>query len=123
MAFSLLRPDAAVVPESARTYADAPFSYDAVGATRAALPTPPTGFEVDHNRVLLGTGAETYARAKAALRRWTMFPAAWLDLLPVGAPQTVGTVVAIRARGCGLWSLNRARPRQRPDGRKTSGTS
>src|SRR4051794_38590238 len=82
------------------------FSYQAVGATRD---TPPTESTVDHNRALLGRGAEAFERAKTALRRWTMFDIGWVELCYPDSPIERGTTVAVLARVAGLRSLNACR--------------
>ena len=84
-----------------------PFSYSAVGATR--IPTPPAAYVVDHNRVCLGSGFETFIRAKAALRRWEMFNLRWVQLCWPETPPVANTTVAILVRAWGLWFLNAVR--------------
>lgn len=82
-------------------------------AAQAAAPlpdAPPAGGEVvDHNRVELGRGRETFARACAALGRWEMFRLGWVEVFPSAAPIRVGTTVGVLARVPGLWSLNACR--------------
>jgi uncharacterized protein (UPF0548 family) len=82
-----------------------PFSYAEVGATRAAIPG---GYKLDHNRVRLGEGAESYKRAVAALRGWKHFDLGWVRIVPPEIPLEVGTTVAVLAH-TGLWSLNACR--------------
>lgn len=84
-----------------------PFTYPEVGATRNAESTP--GYNVDHNRIRLGIGAETYARAKDALRHWTMFGVGWVEVREPDTPIEVGQIVAVVARHYGVYSLNTAR--------------
>jgi Domain of unknown function (DUF1990) len=43
------------------------FTYPAVGATATV---PPAGYNVDHNRIQLGTGAPVFHAARAALQTW-----------------------------------------------------
>jgi uncharacterized protein (UPF0548 family) len=83
-----------------------PHSYAAVGATAT---TPPAHYVVDHNRVLLGHGLATFTHACAALRRWTMFDFAWIDLCWPDAPIAVGTTVGVLARLPGVQILNACR--------------
>src|SRR5688500_3826965 len=70
--FRLTRPSV----EDIRRYLNAqrgqPYSYSAVGATRCD--NRPSGYNWDEHRVLLGYGESTYARARAAVERWAMFP-------------------------------------------------
>jgi len=83
------------------------FSYDAVGATRK--PSPPSGFDVDHNRQLLGSGTATFEKAKQAIRRWTMFKVPGLDLIHDDTPIEPGRNVALFARHLGFYSLSSCR--------------
>lgn len=83
------------------------FSYAVVGATK--IDAPPAGYKVDHNRVLLGTGAEIYQRAVHALQQWRQFELGWVSLAPRGVKLEQGAVVAVKAWACGLWSLNACR--------------
>jgi uncharacterized protein (UPF0548 family) len=84
-----------------------PFSYEAVGATRAGC--MPAGFDRDHNRELIGAGAPVFAAACAALRAWAMFapPLVWIE--PRGIPIVPGEVAGVVAHALGLWWLNAAR--------------
>lgn len=84
-----------------------PLTYDAVGRTDGG--EPPAGFAHDHNRQLLGHGAQTFAHGKAALRAWRMFPAPWTAIEPDTTPIAKDQVVAVHVRVLGLWWLNAAR--------------
>jgi uncharacterized protein (UPF0548 family) len=88
---------------------DLPFSYPQVGATKSQAPGGPKGYRVDHNRVKLGTGEETYQRAVSALRSWKQFELGWVTVVPPGKPLKVGTVVAVQTKTFGFWSLNATR--------------
>jgi uncharacterized protein (UPF0548 family) len=81
-------------------------SYVAVGATRAQ---PPAGYDVDHNRIELGSGAEVYASAVAAIRSWQMFTVGWCQLFNPDTPIEEGRVVAVAIYHFGFWSLNPSR--------------
>lgn len=83
------------------------FSYPAVGATRE--PSPPTGYDVDHNRQLLGRGHEVFERAKQAIRRWKMFEISGIKLFPNDTPIEPNRNVAIFADHLGFHSLNSCR--------------
>jgi uncharacterized protein (UPF0548 family) len=84
---------------------DLPFTYPVVGATRG---TPPAGYNVDHNRIQLGSGAETFERAVAALRRWEMFSIGWVRLCWPSTP-VAGAIFGVVINHLGFWSLNSAR--------------
>jgi hypothetical protein len=57
---------------------DSVFSYPDVGASATDLPT---GYNVDHNRVQLGSGEATWQRAA-----WQMFSMPWVSLHWTSAP-------------------------------------
>lgn len=82
------------------------FSYTEVGHS---LDRSPVGYNIDHNRVMLGKGGEVFARACGALRAWTMFPSPWTRIVPTDAPIVVGQSVAMLAHVYGLWWLNACR--------------
>ena len=82
------------------------FSYPEVGDS---FDRSPAGYEIDHNRVMLGYGAEVFKQACEALRTWTMFPKPWTRISPTEAPLTKGQVVAMLAHVYGLWWLNACR--------------
>jgi uncharacterized protein (UPF0548 family) len=100
------KPSEDVVGQFISSQQDLPFSYAEVGATQTK---PPAGFTVDHNRIKLGKGEETYRRATAALQTWQQFDLGWMTVMPRGKRLDVGTTVAVQANIYGLWSLNAAR--------------
>jgi uncharacterized protein (UPF0548 family) len=69
----------------------------------------PAGYKTDHNRVKLGEGAEVFATAVEALRRWEMFNIGWLQLCWPVAPIEGGSTVAVLVHQLGFWSLNACR--------------
>ena len=81
-------------------------TYLAVGET---FGSPPTGYVVDHTRIKLGEGRETFDAAVAALRRWDQFRLGWLEAGPEETPIEEGRVVAVVARAIGLWWMNACR--------------
>lgn len=89
-----------------------PFSYSEVGATRTVAgsgSSAPRGYNVDHNRVQLGRGADVYERAVEALQQWRQFELGWVTLVPRGMKIEEGVTVAVKAWACGMWSLNACR--------------
>jgi len=82
------------------------FSYPFVGVTQV---TPPVGYDVDHNHIRLGTGRDTFERAKAALRHWEMFNLGWVQLHWPDASIIVNSTVAVIAHVWGLWITNACR--------------
>jgi uncharacterized protein (UPF0548 family) len=89
-----------------RTQQNQDFSYAAVGSSRQ---TPPNGYTVDHNRIELGSGAETFEKATSAIRQWKMFDIPWIDLCWPETPVQAGATVAVLASHLGFWSMNACR--------------
>src|ERR1044071_6475009 len=81
--FTLRQPSRRRIERFLAAQRDRPFSYAAVGASRAQ---PPAGYTLDHNRIQLGAGSATFAQAVAALRRWDMFRLGWVRLCWPAAP-------------------------------------
>ncbi|HEX8888374.1 MAG TPA: DUF1990 domain-containing protein [Pyrinomonadaceae bacterium] len=84
------------------------FSYPEVGATRESF-NPPAGYPINHYRGKLGTGAEDYEKALAALRSWRMYSLSWTKLYWPETEIKEGAVVAVLAKHLGLWWLNACR--------------
>jgi uncharacterized protein (UPF0548 family) len=82
------------------------FSYPEIGGT---LTSAPAGYNVDHNRVKVGTGQSAFDRAKSAVRGWKMFEMPWIQLVSAETPIEAGKTVAIACRHFGFYSLNAAR--------------
>jgi uncharacterized protein (UPF0548 family) len=97
-------------PEAVRRFLaaqrDLPFTYGGNGTTAT---TPPARYVVDRTRVELGTGAEAFELAKAALRRWEHFRLGWVEPWPGDSPLRPGEVVGVLARACGVWWRNACR--------------
>src|SRR5690349_2335964 len=100
------RPDRAAVDRFLESSLDGHLSYAEVSATRVVAPA---GYNIDHNRQLLGLGPEAFEKAKTAIRTWKMFDLPWVELIPENAPIEVGQVVCIAVRHFGFYSLNAAR--------------
>lgn len=69
----------------------------------------PSGFVRDRSETVLGSGAETFKRAKAALRAWRMFDLGWVRVANAGAAIAQGQIVGVEVHALGLWSLNLSR--------------
>lgn len=82
------------------------FSYSEVGASRGS---PPKGYLVDHNRVLLGRGRKAFEAASSAMKDWKMFDLGWVTVFPQHPPIEVGQAVAVVISHLGFWSINLAR--------------
>jgi len=105
--FRITEPSAEDVDEFIARQKILPFTYAEVGATNT---TPPSsGYNVDHNRILLGTGEAIYKAGVEALKNWRHFDLGWVTVVPRGVPIEVGATVAVKARAFGSWSLNACR--------------
>jgi uncharacterized protein (UPF0548 family) len=105
--FKCRKPSEEAVERFIFSQRELPFSYSQPGATRRE--TPPSGYNVDHNRILLGMGSEIFERAAAALRKWKQFDLGWVKIVPPETAIEVDAVVAVQARTFGFWSLNACR--------------
>jgi len=106
--FLLTRPTDAQIKEFLETRKADSFSYREVGATRPHG-SPPAGYNVDRNGLILGYGENDFARAKTAVREWKMFDVPGMDLLFPDTPIEPGRDVAPLARHLGFYSLNSCR--------------
>ena len=104
--FSLTEPSDSDIVAFISAQSDRPFSYAEVGATRGSAPS---GYNVDHNRIQLGSGAEVYERAVVALKLWRQFQLGWVTVAPRGVKIETGATVAVKALAFGMWSLNACR--------------
>lgn len=105
--FLLRQPSEAVIQQFISFQDALPFSYREVGATRSDA--PPAGYTVDHNRIRLGEGENTYQLAVSALQSWKQFELGWVTIVPLSTPVEVGRTVAVQANTFGFWSLSAAR--------------
>ena len=104
--FFLLKPDSQRIEKFLAEQRHRTFSYRDVGRTRRGAPP---GYRVDHNRVRLGEGRASFARAVNAMRSWTTFDLGWVSAHPTGPEIVPGMTVAVRCRHFGFWSLNACR--------------
>jgi uncharacterized protein (UPF0548 family) len=105
--FLINKPNEQIIAQFLELQKDKPFSYSNVGATRNS--NAPRGYNLDHNRIMLGTGRDVFNRAIQAVRSWKMFDFAWLKLCFDNTPIELGSTVAILVNHFGFWSLNAAR--------------
>ncbi|KAL6049351.1 DUF1990 domain-containing protein [Balamuthia mandrillaris] len=65
--------------------------------------------EVEHHRMLLGKGSETFYKAKEALATWKMFEVPWVELLYPDSPIREGETVGILILSMGVYTLSACR--------------
>ncbi len=104
--FSLFEPSDAQIKNFLAAQKDLPFSYEEVGASKEKIPS---GYPINHRRVQLGAGAETFARAKKAVQSWTMYRLDWTRLYPADAPIAEDETVCVVVNHGFCWSLNPCR--------------
>ena len=104
--FLVREPTDADVARFIASQRDLTFTYAEVGATNA---TPPAGYNLDHNRIQLGSSEGIYRSAVDALKHWRQFELGWVGIVPRGVPVEVGATVAVKARAFGTWSLSACR--------------
>jgi uncharacterized protein (UPF0548 family) len=102
----LSKPTHAKIDRFLKSAKETTLSYAEIGATNA---TPPPGYNIDHNRIKVGTGDHAFERAKQAIREWKMFDFPWIQLCWPDTPIEVGQNVAILASHFGFYSLNASR--------------
>src|ERR1700730_168432 len=78
------------------------FSYAEVGCSRQQAPN---GYTIYHNRIKMGHGADSFEKAKCAIRRWKMFDMPWTDLCWPDTPIKPGASVAVLVSHLGFWSM------------------
>ena len=104
--FFLTRPDNTTIRQFLETRRDDNFSYTEVGASRIAAPG---NYNVDHNRVQIGSSFADFNKAIKAVKSWKMFEMSWVELCWADTPIKVGENVAVLIRHFGFWSLNASR--------------
>jgi uncharacterized protein (UPF0548 family) len=82
------------------------FSYTEVGASRVAAPDH---YNIDHNRIQIGSSFADFNKAIKAVKSWKMFEMSWVKLCWTDTPITVGENVAVLIKHFGFWSLNASR--------------
>jgi uncharacterized protein (UPF0548 family) len=104
--FCFSRPNRQSIIDFISAQANQTFSYAEVGFSRQqAL----RGYTIDHNRINLGNGSDTFQRAKVAIRQWKMFDMPWVSLCWPETPIEPGANVAVLISHLGFWSLNASR--------------
>ena len=103
--FLLHRPRPSDVERFIAASRDLPLSYEPVGLAKEGG----TGFQIDEQVAIVGSGEAAFARATTALIEWRHFELGWLEVFPRRGPIVPGTVVAVAVRHLGFSSLNGCR--------------
>lgn len=104
--FRFHSPDAKSVERFIKSQRERKYSYCHQGKTAG---TPPKGFQIDHTRVKLGRGIETFEKAKEALGKWQQFELGWVSARPTTTTIREGETVCVIGKAAGLYWLNAAR--------------
>jgi uncharacterized protein (UPF0548 family) len=104
--FLLSKPSKETIELFVSDLASSHFSYPDVGASVYGAPK---GYNVDHNRIRLGTGEDAWKRGVEGIKRWEMFNLGWTESCWPEAPIRWGTNVAVLIRHLGFHSLNGSR--------------
>src|SRR4051812_1416411 len=97
--FLLHQPSDAQIRAFVSAQQQAEFSYGPLEVTRSSSPT---GYKVDHNRILLGSGQQSFNAAVAAIKQWKMFDLDWVRLCYGHIPIEPGATVAVVVRHLGF---------------------
>lgn len=101
--FFFKKPSTKVINAVIESQKNKPYSYLDVGASKDKIPS---GYVVDHNRIELGKGKETFQKAKQALCNWKMYDFPWLELHQENTLIEVGKIFGVLVNTFGIWSLN-----------------
>ena len=108
--YFLTRPTSPEIEHYLKQQSQQPISWSDVGASRNIWGNYDyhldRRYTIDHNRVLLGSGAKIFELAKVALRNWEMFGLDWVELLYSNTSIEVGSTVGIMIQQFGIWSIN-----------------
>lgn len=104
--FTFLEPSEREISNYLAEQKNLPFSYAEIGASKNSIPP---GYPINHHRIGLGSGAQTFARAKQAIERWTMYQLDWTRLYPAKIPIKIGESVCVVVNHGFSWSLNPCR--------------
>ncbi len=104
--FLIAEPNEESIAQFLESQKGKPFSYTEVGVSRNG--NAPNSYNVDHNRVRLGTGRAAFDRAIEAVQSWKMFDLTWTRLYRNDTPLEVGATVVILIKHFGFWSVNAA---------------
>lgn len=86
-------------------------SYPNVGVTENTQLSDPelAGYNIDHNRIIIGRGQTDWERARTAIQSWKMFDMPWVKVYRPQTPIRKDENVAVLILHFGFYSLNAAR--------------
>ena len=105
--FALSKPTMREVDALAGSLKHANFSYPSAGASSTSGAA--AGFVVDHNRKIVGQGEVAFSLGVEAIKNLVMFPAPWIEVYPNKIACRSGEIIAVLARGLGIWAINFSR--------------
>lgn len=105
--FYLTRPGHTEITDFHNSALAEPFSYSELGATLSG--DVPADYQIDRNRIELGSGDAAFASAKDAIRNWKMFDIGWIELFDTRTPIETGETATLLISHLGFYSLNSAR--------------
>ncbi len=103
--FTLKRPGDEQVAAFLARQVSASLTYAPPGISSGS----PVGYNIDECRVGIGSGGDTFERAKAAIDSWGPFDIGWAKVSADRLTPEPGTNVAILVKHFGFWSLNACR--------------
>lgn len=105
--YLLTKPSVGQINEFIEAQSRLDFTYPSVGSTRFG--ECPSGYEVDHNQIALGSGEDIFAAARQALCEWQHYRFDWIELHRPAEDPARDQTVGVLARALGLWVLNACR--------------
>lgn len=100
------KPDQDTIRTFLSDQASESFSYLETGSTDRVLPS---GYAINHTRVQIGQGEETFLAACSVLQTRQQLQLKWVSSWPKDTPVSSGENVAVIGKAFGLWWLNACR--------------
>ncbi|MGD9628822.1 MAG: DUF1990 family protein [Pyrinomonadaceae bacterium] len=109
--FSLTKPTLSHIDDFIAAAERLEFSYPNLGVTENTQLSDPelAGYNIDHNRIVIGRGQTDWERARTAIQSWKMFDMPWVEVSRPQTPIRKDENVAVLILHFGFYSLNAAR--------------
>lgn len=109
--FSLTKPTLSHIDDFIAEAKRLEFSYPNVGVTENTQLSDPelAGYNIDHNRIVIGRGQTDWERARTSIQSWKMFDMPWVEVYRPQTPIRKDENVAVMILHFGFYSLNAAR--------------